>query len=73
MVKAKIFQTPSALASAADVCMKGYFDSLKAAADACRADAAIQMFVDASFAACQASLIVDELQISEGTVDAEYQ
>ncbi len=57
MVKAKIFQNPSALAGAADVCMQGYFDSLKAAAEACRADAATQTFVDASFAACQASLI----------------
>ncbi len=57
MVKAKVFQNPSALAGAANFCMQGYFDSLKAAADACRADAATKTFVDASYAGCQASLI----------------
>lgn len=58
IVKAKIFQNPSALAGAADVCMQGYFDSLKAAADACRADAATKTFVDAEYAGCQGSLIL---------------
>ena len=58
MVKAKIFQNPSALAGAAEVCMQGYFDSLKAEADACRADAAAKTFVDAEYAACQGSLIL---------------
>ena len=68
MVKAKIFQNPSALAGAADVCMQGYFDSLKAEADTCRADAAAKTFVDAEYAACQGSLILglrDQIRICE--------
>ena len=59
MVKAKIFQNPSALAGAAEICMQGYFASLEAQAKACRADAATKTFADASYAACQASLIFD--------------
>jgi hypothetical protein len=58
MVKAKTYQNPSAMAGAADICMQGYFDSLKADADACRAEASTKTFADASYAGCQASLIL---------------
>jgi hypothetical protein len=58
MVKAKIFQNPSALAGAADVCMQEYFDGLKAEADACRVDASTKTFVDVEYAGCQGSLIL---------------
>lgn len=58
MLKAKIFQNPSALAGAADLCNQAYFENLKDMADTCRAEAATKTLPGAEYAACQASLIL---------------
>lgn len=59
MVQAKMFQNPSAMAGAADICMHMDFENLKIDADSCRSEASTKTIPAASYAACQTSLIFD--------------
>lgn len=59
MGQAKMFQNPSAMAGAADICMHIHFENLKTAADTCRTEASTKTIPGASYAACQTSLIFD--------------
>ncbi len=59
MVQAKMFQNPSAMAGAADICMHIHFENLNTAADTCRSEASTKTIPGASYAACQTSLIFD--------------
>ena len=59
MGKVKMFQNPSAMAGAAEVCMQTHFDNLKEDADTCRQEAAAKAIPSASYAACQTSLIFE--------------
>lgn len=72
MGQVKMFQTPSAMAGAAEICMQAHFDNLKSAADSCREQAALKSIPSASFAACQASLIFELAgQVDECEAEAE--
>lgn len=55
----KMFQNPSAMAGAAEMCMQTQFENLKSAADACRTEASTKAVPQVSNAACQTSLIFD--------------
>lgn len=57
MGQAKMFQNPSAMAGAADICMHIHFENLKTDADTCRSEASKKAIPSASYAACQTSLI----------------
>lgn len=59
MGMAKMFQNPSAMAGAADMCMQTHLENLKFAAEACRTEASTKAVPEVSYAACQASLIFD--------------
>lgn len=59
MGQVKMFQNPSAMAGAAEICMQIHFENLKTAADKCRSEANTKTIPGASHAACQASLISD--------------
>lgn len=72
MGKVKMFQNPSAMAGAAEICMQTHFDNLKEAADTCRQEAAAKAIPSASYAACQASLIFELAgQVDECEDEAE--
>ena len=72
MGKVKMFQNPSAMAGAAEVCMQTHFENLKHAADTCRQEAAGKAIPSASYAACQTSLIFELAgQVDECEDEAE--
>ena len=72
MGKVKMFQNPSAMAGAAEICMQTHFDNLKEAADTCRQEAAGKAIPSASYAACQAEMIFELAdQVDECENEAE--